>query len=147
MRGGKQNKPAPKLKPLKENQGYIDAIIGEETIAGEEHVIVHWEGFGAGNDTSSMSKTHAKKFPVLKKMLKEFEDNKLPETKMMDAQSPVLQTKDGNSNTDDDDSNSVKALGHTTNMVRREKMTKSKFSLNWYGNDRARLLVPLRVSF
>jgi hypothetical protein len=74
---GKAKKTAQeKVKPLKPNQGYIDGILGEENVEGKEHIIVHWEGFEPGNDTSSMSKAYAKKFPVLKKMLEDYEHTK-----------------------------------------------------------------------
>jgi hypothetical protein len=78
LRGGQQSKPKPilKAKPLKENQGYIDGILGEEIVEGKEHVIVHWEGFAPGNDTSSMAKSYANRFPVLRGMLEEFEKSK-----------------------------------------------------------------------
>jgi hypothetical protein len=79
LQEGKTQKPPKSLKqkkPLKENQGYIDKIIGEELVDGNEHIVVHWEGFAPGNDTSSMAKSHAKRFPVLRGMLKEFEQAK-----------------------------------------------------------------------
>ena len=65
-----------KVKPMKTNQGYIDGILGEENVEGKEHILVHWEGFAPGNDTSSMSKAYAKKFPVLRKMLEDYEHAK-----------------------------------------------------------------------
>ena len=44
---------------------------------GKEHVIVHWEGFAPGNDTSSMAKTYARRFPFLRGMLEDFEKTKV----------------------------------------------------------------------
>jgi hypothetical protein len=70
---------------MKPNQGYIDGILGEENVGGREHIIVHWEGFLPGDDTSSMSKTYAKKFPVLREMLNDYERAKLLPVKEMPA--------------------------------------------------------------
>ena len=142
LRGGQQTKLKPTLKnkPLKENQGYIDGILGEEIVEGKEHVIVHWEGFEPGNDTSSMAKSYAKRFPVLRVMLEDFEKNKV------ENGSPA--TEVGPTNTQETYLGATGADGHSINaVVKRKLMSLNYFSINSSGNGRTRLPVPPRVNY
>jgi hypothetical protein len=156
--GRKRNDPPPqqnrkttrKTKPLKENQGYIDGIVGEEIVEGQEHIIVHWEGFASGNDTSSMAKSHAKRFPVLKKMLREYEENKLP------GAVPAITPSEGdghpkkaeteNQDVNGDNGEGAAAAEHTANAMGRARVTRESFSINSCGDGGTRLPVPLRAS-
>jgi hypothetical protein len=142
LRGGQQTKPKPTLKSktLKENQGYIDGILGEEIVEGKEHVIVHWEGFAPGNDTSSMAKSYARRFPVLRGMLEDFEKNKV--------ESGAPATEMGSTNSQEVYLGATGADGHSINaVVKRKLMSLNYFSINSSGNGRTRLLVPSRVNY
>ena len=154
--GRKRNDPPPqqnrkttrKTKPLKENQGYIDGIVGEEIVEGQEHIIVHWEGFASGNDTSSMAKSHAKRFPVLKKMLREYEENKLPGAVpvVTPSEGDGHPEKAGTENQDVNGDNGENAAEQMANAMGRARVTRESFSINSCGDGGTRLPVPLRAS-
>lgn len=128
----KQPKPPKQKKPLRENQGYIDKILGEEIVNGNEHIVVHWEGFAPGNDTSSMSKSHAKRFPVLRGMLKEFEQDKAVGGASLELSVDKMNKVE-----------TVATEGLSINAaVKKKLMSARNFLGNSSGNDKTRRCVP-----
>jgi hypothetical protein len=86
-----------------------------------------------------MAKSYAKRFPVLRGMLEEFEKSK--------AENGAPATEGGSTNTSLDNLGAT-GEGHSINsVVKRKLMSLNYFSINSSGNGRTRLPVPLRVNY
>ena len=98
---------------------------------------MHWEGFLPGDDTSSMSKAYAKKFPVLREMLNDYERAKLlPVEKMPEKESGIDVVPPQPSEKQD-------VEGHAANTLKKGvAVALAKFLGNYRGGGMKQTLAP-----